>query len=1463
LKRFQPGSILIYLTTAMGATLASAQCYKFSAPGITYTMNISSVTNQQTELQSVTVFSVQQVSTLTYGGKTYVAPSGPGTLSIESQGGSSTLTSAAIQAINAPPWQVDITLLGMITLPINALPASLPPISAWGQVAMLEASVYGVLPQTNFTITSTGSCSTSTAPGGVPGETLGDPSSQPNCPQCGGPIAIGTGNMFEQALDYHTMGANRLEFRRYYNSLASSTTFAVSLGANWRSNYDRYLDLSSGTVMAERPDGQQVPFTSNGGAWSTDADIDLTLTNSGSTWTLTDHHDNVETYTALNAGEAQLQTIATRNGYTQTLQYNSSNQLISVTDSYNRQLILTYSNGLLASVTTPDGLVLGYGFTSSGSMHVLTSLTYSTTPLATKSYVYENPSFPAALTGIIDENGARYMSWTYDSAGRALTSQNAGGANLVTVAYNDTDGSRTVTGPLRQPAVYRFLTAQNVPKVTEIDFTATSTTPASKTTYTYDANGYLASRTDQNGNVTNFVNNSRGMPTSVVEAAATPQSRTTTVTYHPTFRLPVQIVTPLLTANFTYDTSGNMLTQVFTDTNPGTTPYTTAGQTRTWTYTWANFLPASMKGPRTDVSDLTKLTYDASGTVTAVTNQLGQTIQVTQHLPGGWPLTIVDQNGVAITRTYDARQRLLSSTMATAAGPLTTAFAYDAVGNLIKLTLPDGSASNISYDATHRPVSITDLLGESINFTLDAAGNRTQMTFEDVSGATQLKRSSVYDALGRILQEIGGAGQTTSFSYDPNANITTTTDGLNHTTQRVFDALNRVIRMTDAAGGTTAIAYDALDRPVAVTDPNAAATQYVYDAFGNVIQETNPTSGVTVYRYDSAGNLTQRTDARGVVTNFTYDALNRRTSVTYPGNSAENVALTYDQGPLGVWRLTSIADAAGTSTRAYDERANLLTENRSIGAMTLKTSYTYDGASRVASVTYPSGWLVAYTRNKIGQVASVAATPPGAGAAKGILSNMAYQPFGPAKALTYGNGIAETRGYDADYRTTQILSSVQNLAYGYDPANNVLSIADGLVTANSQSFGYDVLNRLTVASGVYGKLSYGYDANGNRSTENSGAVNDSLGSVAALTYNQAGRLSRVSAGSQQLTQYTYDAFGHRLVKVGSATSTTIYQYGWDGSLLEESGSQGGTHVDYIYLNHRAVAVIQADGSIDYLHDDRLGTPQTATGGTQSVVWSTTYQPFGAISTMPALLAEDLRLPGQESDFETGLYHNGFRDYVPALGRYIESDPTGLAGGPNRYAYAAGNPPAGVDPSGLDLNDVQQIMQCKAMHGDANGMCTSGASAYIAGQAASNFGAGVAGAAEQAGEDTLSLAGSIAPIAPEAGVGEAGVKALEAAGAVGEGLEAYNDPGAVTRTVTIPTEPTFPFATFIGYWASFANFFGVGSGDSPPCPLQQAQNAQAAIQALQNIQQQTQQLQAQAASQNAQMPSYVPPYAGGN
>jgi RHS repeat-associated protein len=1330
-----------------GVASASAQNYVFSScsSGVTFRVSIGSITRATgptpdgagghqftyivtgnyslTRGQSIQVSS--GVGTVSIGFTASPALTGPigpfTTFILEAPNAAGTGGPGLGLAASKLSWRV--TLQGAGDLLPSGLPQTLPTLSAW--TLRTQNYIFGdgsALGQ----IDMFGNCPASS--GGTPAsgseKALGDPSDTAGGCNCGDPINLGSGNLFEHVVDYQTVGPNKLSFTRYYNSMASTNTLATSLGPNWRSTYDRYLRIvSASSVTAGRQDGQQVSFTLSGGNWITETDIDLKLTNSGATWTLTDSGDGVETYRTASASQAVLQTIRARNGYSQNLEYNASSQLTTVTDSFNRRLSLTYDNGRLQTVTTPDGLTLTYGYSADGAR--LTSAGYSTSPATSQTYLYESTSLPSALTGIIDENGNRYATWTYDSSGRALSSQHGAGADLTKIAYNDTDGSRTVTFPLGLQIVYKFTTLQGVPKVTEVDRLATSAAPAATLKLTYDSNGYTASQTDWNGNLTSYVNDVRGRPTSIFEAAGTPQARSTTITYHPALRLPVRIVEPGVTTSLTYDDAGNLLTKTRTDTTTTAAPYSTNGAGRTWSYTWSNFLLASVQSPRTDVAAVTRFTYDTSGALTAITNALDQTTRITQHLPGGLPQTLLDPNGVRTELIYDARLRLLTSTVNTAAGLLATSYTYDAAGNTIRVTGPDGSAYTNTYDIAHRLTGVADLFGQSIAYTLDAHGDRTQSSVLDSSGKRQRTRAGSFDALGRLLRDTAGAGQTTNYSYDGNGNRLTVTDPLTRVTTQAFDALNRVIRITDPGKGVTSTSYDAHDRPTSITDPNGGVTTYVYDGFGDVIQRVSPDTGTTIYRYDPNGNRTQSIDGAGATTNYTYDALDRVTATAYPGDAAGNVTYTYDESGygFGIGRLTTVTDAAGTLNRSYDERGNVVSETRVNGAVTLVTSYTYDAASRVASITYPSGWTVAYTRDAMGRPTAVTTQPRDGSAPVPVLVNAGYQPFGPVNALTFGNGVAGMRIFDLDYRITNLAdagsSAIQNLSYSYDAANSVSSIADGVTPAATQRFVYDALNRLTSATGGYGNLGYTYDSVDNRLTQSlggspatytyaarsnqlasvsaggakqtigytkTGSINSfdpAAGTITSLAYNQAGRLATVTAGTNPIAQYTYNAFGQRLVKVGAATATTLYQYDRSGHLIEESDSQGNPQADYIYLDGLPVATLSpATGQLYFLHCDRLGAPQVATDANQSVVWTASYGPFGEMSAIPGLIVQNLRLPGQEFDIDTGLYHNGFRDYVPGWGRYLQPDPIGIAGGMNTYGYVRANPVNSTDRLGL-------------------------------------------------------------------------------------------------------------------------------------------------------------------------------------
>lgn len=178
--------------------------------------------------------------------------------------------------------------------------------------------------------------------------------------------------------------------------------------------------------------------------------------------------------------------------------------------------------------------------------------------------------------------------------------------------------------------------------------------------------------------------------------------------------------------------------------------------------------------------------------------------------------------------------------------------------------------------------------------------------------------------------------------------------------------------------------------------------------------------------------------------------------------------------------------------------------------------------------------------------------------------------------------------------------------------------------------------------------------------------------------------------------YQYDAFGHRLVKLGGAQAASLYQYDLAGHLLEEDDAQAAARVDYVYLNDQPLATfVPGSSQLSFLHTDRLGTPQVASNSSKTIVWRGDFDPFGTLNpatSQTATLTQSLRFPGQEFEPETGWHQNGFRDYAPSLGRYLESDPIGVIGGYNGYVHVRNNPGRFTDRWGLAPADLSVSAQ---------------------------------------------------------------------------------------------------------------------------------------------------------------------------
>jgi YD repeat-containing protein len=180
-----------------------------------------------------------------------------------------------------------------------------------------------------------------------------------------------------------------------------------------------------------------------------------------------------------------------------------------------------------------------------------------------REYVYGNPHDSRLLTGIIDERGIRYATWTYDEQGRATSSEHSKGVGKTSIDYH-VDGSTTVTNELGKKTKYQFEIVQGIKRITSVVGLTTANCPNSNSTFTYDSNGLLKTKTDNKGNVTIYTYDDRGLEIHRTEASGTSVSRTIETEWHPAFSLPVQITETNRKTRYTYDKQGRQISKTVT-----------------------------------------------------------------------------------------------------------------------------------------------------------------------------------------------------------------------------------------------------------------------------------------------------------------------------------------------------------------------------------------------------------------------------------------------------------------------------------------------------------------------------------------------------------------------------------------------------------------------------------------------------------------------------------------------------------------------------------------------------------------------------------------------------------------------------------------------------------------------------------------------------------------------------------
>lgn len=1089
---------------------------------------------------------------------------------------------------------------------------------------------------------------------------------------------------------------------RVYNS-NSANLFTGLFGPNWQSKFDlkatRYTGNPAATFVQQskayfwRLGGQLLTFAydSSASAWKADSDIFATATQlvdgqgAHQGWIFSPDGITRETYNA----QGLLLSIENASGPYLWLTYGPDQYLSTVTDRRNRKLSVTTLAGKATSVTFPDGRVISYVY---NGLSYLQSAVYpddsvSTTDNSKVDYLYEVSGKSWLLTGLIDETAVRIASWGYDSNGRAELNTLGSPTSLISrnaFVYN-ADGTVTIFQPLGAQTTLSFGTAQNVKHLTGLSGLCPSCNGSQFQAATLDgATGHYDVVTDFAGTATDTDYDANGLSTQIIKAKGTPQQQTEMRSWNTTLRVPLQIDRAGQRQIYTYNTRGQALTMSMMDTASGTS------RTSITTYCeQANVdagncplvgLVTSIDGPRTDASDVISYTYYASDDATCasassscphrkgdlwkVTNASGQVTQILSYDGAGRPMTTSDANGVVTVMEYTPRgwpsaRKVLGTDNSTDVDDAITRLEYDPIGQVSKVTQPDGAYTTLDYDEAHRLTGFTDALGNNTHFTLDNAGHRIAEDTKDTNGTVKHSLSRVYDVLGQLKTLADAASTPTDFTHDLNGATDTVTDPLLRVIDSDVDPLGRLIKVIANTGGgasdkaMTQFQYDARDNLTAVIDPKGLSTRYVYDGLDDLKQLVSPDTGTTTFGYDAAGNRISQLDARGKATGFGYDALGRLTGQTVP-TSAQNVYFDYDLPPsdcpagesFGIGRLSRVRDESGSTRYCFDRRGNVVRKVQTVvGGSTLTVLAAYDISDRLRAMSYPSGAIVTYLRDGGGQIIRVDAVPTATAAQVTVVSAASYLPFGPMTTLSFGNGRVLTKAYDLNYNIDKVSDAAASNPLSADFSLNAVGAITGLIERTSatatvsRTFSYDGLDRVTgQKNGAAVVEGFSYDATGNRLSKTVGTSTltygygtldhrlNSVGSTArsydpngnttaidtstkgkVFTFDDRNRLRDVKIANKLKASYRYNGEGERVLRTDSATTANTRQFVYDeaGRLLGEYTTTGVRIQEYVWLDDTLLAILSDhDGSTyQFVETDHLGTPRAVIHPVKnSIIW---------------------------------------------------------------------------------------------------------------------------------------------------------------------------------------------------------------------------------------------------------------------
>jgi len=782
------------------------------------------------------------------------------------------------------------------------------------------------------------------------------------------------------------------------------------------------------------------------------------------------------------------------------------------------------------------------------------------------------------------------------------------------------------------------------------------------------------------------------------------------------------------TTIFTYDTHGQMLTMTDPKNNQTSYSYTD------------NYSSCGGNAPPTSPSDayLTQVTYPQ-------TNGVNHIVSYCYDYTSDLVLSSTDQNGLVTRYKY-----------------------ADSLDRATEMDFPDGGKTTISYNDTPPSPTATatkkiDSSGTTLTTVSVSNGfgmvKQTQLT-SDPQGTVYT--DTAYDGLGRVYtvsnpyrsgSDPTTSSGTTTFLYDALSRKTSTTYPDSSLLTSAYCGPNTLV--TDPAGRWRRSTTDGLGRLIEVDEPNAIGaavnsngcpngndpiwkTVYTLDALGNLtnvlqngshgrsfafdslgrmLTSNNPEVGLITYTYDASGNVSTKMDARNITISLSYDALNREITRAY-SNSDPTVATTYDQpNCLGltscqnIGYATSVTDAAGSESWAYQidstNQRSVHQNQRTTKSVSKGTTYYFNLAGNVTSISYPTGRVVNYSYSAADRAITAQdsangityATGPSAPLAGCLSAAVCFTPQGSIYSMSIGvtssfAGLNVSETFNNRLQPTEIKASsaagnALDISYSFvdtasgKNAGHVNGIANNLNPSRSQSFTYDQLNRIisagtssTTGSYCWG-YQYSYDAWGNLSSQAgwtptyNACTESTMGSVTAdgnnhitgLSYDASG--NTLSDGNNNYTwngdsmmtsasgiTYAYDSDERRVAKVGSK----LYWYGSGGEILAETDASGNTTAEYVFFAGRRVALLPSGTNAQYYAEDFLGSSRVVTQNNGALCYDADFPPYGQERAYTNTCIQNAyKFEGKERDPETQNDEFGARNYSWRYGRWLSAD----------------------------------------------------------------------------------------------------------------------------------------------------------------------------------------------------------------